>query len=65
MTQSEDPTPPEQDRHSASPRSDEEARRPGAGEHDPTQHPSPPGNPETDDEAVAKGEENLGRITGR
>ena len=26
---------------------------------------SPPGNPATDEEAVDKGEENLGRITGR
>ena len=37
----------------------------GEPEHDPTQHPAPPGNPPTDQDAVEKGEENLGRITGR
>jgi hypothetical protein len=37
--------------------------RPSAG--DPEHNTTPPGNPETDDEAVAKGEDNLGRITGR
>jgi hypothetical protein len=37
--------------------------RPSAG--DPEHNTTPPGNPETDDEAVAKGEDTLGRITGR
>ena len=43
----------------------EEGRAPADAEHDPIQHPAPPSNPETDQEAVEKGEENLGRITGR
>ena len=34
-------------------------------EEDPTQNPQPPGNPQTDDEAVEQGEDQLGRITGR
>ena len=37
--------------------------RPSAG--DPEHNTTPPGNPETDDEAVAKGEQNMGRIAGR
>lgn len=41
----------------------EEAGRPNAG--DPEHNTTPPGNPETDEEAVEKGEENLGRIAGR
>lgn len=32
---------------------------------DPTQNPAPPGNPETDQEAVDKGEEQIGKIVGR
>ena len=36
---------------------------PSAG--DPEHNTTPPGNPETDDEAVARGEENIGRIAGR
>ena len=42
-----------------------EGSAPGEAGHDPTQDPAPPGNPPTDEEAVQKGEENLGRITGR
>ena len=41
----------------------EERRRQNAG--DPDHNTTPPGNPETDDEAVEKGEDNLGRIAGR
>ncbi len=36
-----------------------------AGGHDPTRDPRPPGNPDTDREAVEKGEDQLGRVTGR
>jgi hypothetical protein len=31
---------------------------------DPAHHTAPPGNPETDPEAVEKGEETLGRVVG-
>ena len=41
----------------------EENGRPSAG--DPEHNTTPPGNPETDDDAVAKGEDNIGRIAGR
>ena len=32
---------------------------------DVSEQTSPPGNPETDDAAVEKGEDNLGRVVGR
>jgi hypothetical protein len=32
---------------------------------DPEHNTTPPGNPEADDDAVAKAEESLGRVTGR
>jgi len=41
----------------------EESVRPNAG--DPKHNTTPPGNPDTDHEAVEKGQENLGRIAGR
>jgi hypothetical protein len=41
----------------------EETGRANAG--DPEHNSTPPGNPETDDGAVEKGEDNLGRIAGR
>ncbi len=41
----------------------DEAGRRNAG--DPEHNTTPPGNPETDQEAVEKGEDNLGRIAGR
>lgn len=37
---------------------------PGA-DHDVSQQTAPPGNSETDDQAVEKGEDNLGRVVGR
>ena len=35
------------------------------GDSDPATHPTPPGNPPVDDEAVEKAEDQLGRVTGR
>ena len=35
------------------------------GDSDPASHPTPPGNPPADDEAVEKAEDQLGRVTGR
>ena len=35
------------------------------GEDDQAHRTSPPGNPEADRDAVEKGEENIGRVTGR
>lgn len=34
-------------------------------ENDPAHNAAPPGNPETDSEAVEKGEEQIGKIVGR
>jgi hypothetical protein len=43
----------------------EPSAHPAGPDHDPIRHPAPPGNPDADEEAVAKGEENLGRVSGR
>ncbi len=39
-----------------------EARSESGADEDVSQQTAPPGNPETDDQAVEKGEENLGRV---
>jgi hypothetical protein len=36
-----------------------------SGEYDPAHNAAPPGNPETDGDAVEKGEEQIGRVVGR
>lgn len=38
---------------------------PSAGGDDPAHNAAPPGNPETDSDAVEKGEEQIGRVVGR
>lgn len=43
----------------------DEGRVEPAASEDVSEQTSPPGNPETDDEAVEKGEDNLGRVVGR
>jgi hypothetical protein len=66
MTEFEDSRPQEQERRRhAEATQGEASAHPAEPDHDPIQHPAPPGNPDTDEEAVAKGEENLGRVTGR
>ncbi len=37
---------------------------PSEPDHDPMQHPAPPANPETDDEAVEKSEEQIEKVVG-
>ena len=65
MTTRDEGTVPEHERDIAQDERDREERSPRGDEHDPTQHPAPPGNPEPDDDAVAKGEEQIGRVVGR
>jgi hypothetical protein len=44
---------------------DAEERAPHGDDNDPIRDPAPPGNPDTDREAVEKGEEQIGRVVGR
>jgi hypothetical protein len=43
---------------------DEPGRAPSDPERDPKEHPAPPGNPETDEGAVERGEDQLRKISG-
>jgi hypothetical protein len=65
MTRSDEGMIPEHENDSAQDERDAEQSPPRGDEHDPTRHPAPPGNPEADDEAVEKGEEQIGRVVGR
>lgn len=56
---------PEHEQDIAQEERDAEERARPRGEHDPTQDPAPPGNPETDETAVEKGEEQIGKVVGR
>lgn len=56
---------PEHEQDIAQEERDAEERSRAHGEHDPVRSPAPPGNPETDEEAVEKGEEQIGRVVGR
>ena len=64
MTKSDEGINPQHEDDIAQDERDE--RRPGAAAGDDvSEQTSPPGNPETDDAAVEKGEDNLGRVVGR
>jgi hypothetical protein len=65
MTEFEDSRRDEEEPAQPDPGHGEPSAHPAAPDHDPIRHPAPPGNPDADEEAVAKGEENLGRVTGR
>jgi hypothetical protein len=43
---------------------DEPGRAPSEPESDPKENPAPPSNPETDEGAVERGEDQLGKISG-
>jgi hypothetical protein len=43
---------------------EQQGSAPSEPDRDPTQHPAPPSNPETDQEAVEKGEEQLEKVVG-
>lgn len=64
MTKSDEGMTPQHEEDIAQDERDEGRPESGADE-DASQQTSPPGNPETDDAAVEKGEDNLGRIVGR
>jgi hypothetical protein len=65
MTEFEDPAPREEGPPQPHTGHGETSAHPAEPDHDPIQRPAPPGNPDADEEAVAKAEENLGRVTGR
>lgn len=56
-------TPKHEDDIAQEERDTEGGERPSAG--DPEHNTTPPGNPQTDDDAVAKAEDSLGRVSGR
>jgi hypothetical protein len=64
MTKSDEGMTPQQEEDIAQDERDE-GRPEGGADEDVSRQTSPPGNPETDDAAVEKGEDNLGRIVGR
>jgi hypothetical protein len=64
MTKSDEGMTPQHEEDIAQGDRDEERPESEAGE-DVSQQTSPPGNPETDDAAVEKGEDNLSRVVGR
>ncbi len=65
MARSDEGMTPRQEQDIAQEERDTEERSGAGPEHDPTRDPKPPGNPETDEEAVEKGEEQIGRVVGR
>ena len=64
MTQSDEGMTPQHEEDIA--QDERDGRRPeAAAGDDVSEQTSPPGNPETDDVAVEKGEDTLGRVVGR
>ena len=64
MTQSDEGMTPQHEEDIAQDERDERRPEAAAGD-DVSEQTSPPGNPETDDVAVEKGEDTLGRVVGR
>lgn len=64
MTKSEQGLTPQHEEGIAQDERDEVRADPAANQ-DVSQQTAPPGNPETDDQAVEKAEDNLGRVVGR
>lgn len=64
MTESDEGMTPQHEEDIAQDERDQGGSESAAGE-EVSRQTSPPGNPETDDAAVEKGEDNLGRIVGR
>ncbi len=64
MTKSDEGMTPQHEEEIAQDERDGVRSEPGA-DQDVSQQTAPPGNPETDDQAVEKGEDNLGRVVGR
>ncbi len=64
MTRSDEGMTPKHEEDIAQDERDQRRSEAQAGD-DVSEQTSPPGNPETDDVAVEKGEDNLGRVVGR